>query len=412
MESRDNIPSGSKPSGYGSTSIQDSNITDNNDNISSPSELEQGIRKSVIYCVHGNAKESCCNILDIKTATPIEETSHCHQANRAVGIDKIARKKLLIASILCVFFMIAEIIGGVLSNSLAIATDAAHLLADLASFMISLLALYIASRRSTKRMSFGWHRAEVLGALVSVFIIWIVTAVLVYLAVLRTISMDFEVEGGIMLITSFLGIIVNIIMGCTLHGHGHGHGHSHSSSNGHGHEHVDSTDSKSGKSNAAPRENMNVRAAIIHVVSDFLQSCGVFLAALVIYFKPEWKIVDPICTFLFSILVLITTLNIIKDALLVLMEATPKYLDYTEILETFLQIDGVVRVHNLRIWALSVNKIALAAHLAVEPNTNTESVLKEATKKIHAQYEFFETTLQIEEFQADMENCKQCTIPE
>lgn len=90
-------------------------------------------------------------------------------------------------------------------------------------------------------------------------------------------------------------------MGCTLHDHGHGHSH--------------------GQSNdievAHPTENINVRAAFIHVVSDFVQSCGVFIAALVIFFKPEWSIIDPICTFLFSFLVLFTTINIMKDALLV-----------------------------------------------------------------------------------------------
>lgn len=90
-------------------------------------------------------------------------------------------------------------------------------------------------------------------------------------------------------------------MGCTLHSHGHSHGKSLDVENV-GHSHT---------------ENLNVRAAFIHVISDFVQSCGVFLASLIIYFKPEWAIIDPICTFIFSILVLATTLNIMKDALLV-----------------------------------------------------------------------------------------------
>ncbi|XP_065090045.1 proton-coupled zinc antiporter SLC30A2 [Ochlerotatus camptorhynchus] len=316
------------------------------------------------------------------------------------GVDKIARKKLILASILCVVFMIAEIVGGIYSNSLAVATDAAHLLADLASFMISLFALWIAARPSTKRLSFGWHRAEVIGALTSVLMIWVVTAILFYLAILRTINRDFEVDGKVMLITSGLGILVNVIMGATLHGHGHSHSSS-SSSASHGHAHE-------GPSTA---ENINVRAAFIHVLSDFVQSLGVFIAALVIYFKPEWNIVDPICTFLFSVLVLVTTIAIMRDALMVLMEGTPKYLDYTDVMQTFLQIEGVVRVHNLRIWALTINKIALSAHLAVVPNTNTETVLQQATRTVHAKYDFFETTLQIEEFQADMEDCNQCSNP-
>lgn len=353
-------------------------------------------QRSVIYCVHGKLAQSCCELRDDDVSIRKIE-SHCHRP-RMDGVDKIARKKLILASILCVVFMIAEIIGGIYSNSLAIATDAAHLLADLASFMISLFALWVAARPSTKRLSFGWHRAEVIGALTSVLMIWVVTAILFYLAVLRTINQDFEVDGQAMLITSGLGILVNVIMGATLHG---GHGHSHSSTGSvHGHAH-----------GTPSEENMNVRAAFIHVLSDFVQSLGVFIAALVIYFKPEWNIVDPICTFLFSILVLVTTLSIMKDALMVLMEGTPKYLDFTEVMQTFLQIHGVVRVHNLRIWALSINKIALSAHLAVEPNTNTEAVLQQATRSVHAKYDFYETTLQIEEFQEDMEDCNQCTNP-
>lgn len=107
-------------------------------------------------------------------------------------------------------------------------------------------------------------------------------------------------------------------MGCALHDHGHGHGHGN-----HHHSHSPRKSSEtsevaeSNQSHSHVAENMNVRAALIHVISDFVQSCGVFLAAIVIYFKPEWIIIDPICTFLFSVLVLFTTLNIMKDALLV-----------------------------------------------------------------------------------------------
>ncbi|XP_035772746.1 zinc transporter 2-like isoform X2 [Anopheles albimanus] len=257
-----------------------------------PHQLQQ--QRSIIYCVHGQLADSCCELANELSIRKID--SHCHKP-RTEGIDKIARKKLIMASMLCIIFMIAEIIGGIYSNSLAIATDAAHLMADLASFMISLLALWIAARPSTKRLSFGWYRAEVIGALISVLMIWVVTAILFYMAVLRTINRDFELDGEVMLITSGLGILVNVIMGATLHHHGHSHGGGGSST--HSHE----------------EENINVRAAFIHVLSDFVQSLGVFIAALVIYFKPEWNIIDPICTFLFSVLVLGTTIAIMKDAI-------------------------------------------------------------------------------------------------
>lgn len=93
------------------------------------------------------------------------------------------------------------------------------------------------------------------------------------------------------------------------------------------------------------------------------------------------------------------------------MEATPKYLDYTEILNTLLQIPGVVRVHSLRVWALSISKTAIAAHLAIDSTASSEQILLEATRTVHTKYNFFETTLQIEVYQPEMEDCGQCLNP-
>ncbi|EDW77488.2 uncharacterized protein Dwil_GK18061 [Drosophila willistoni] len=435
----------------------------NNNNPSTPSTLSQ------IFCLHGRSNN-------------IEVRDHCHRA-RSEGVDVKARRKLIIASILCLVFMIAEIVGGYLSNSLAIATDAAHLLTDFASFMISLFAIWIAGRPSTQRMSFGWYRAEVIGAMASVFMIWVITGILVWLAIGRLITGDYEVDAKIMLITSGLAILVNVIMGVQLqHGHSHGlgggHGHSHGGGNGkkkqkktknHGHANGTSTPCASspnlrleGGAAFAPEDaelpgsglptysyqnaklvdpnldleiaavmaetapgshhhggpagreavNMNVRAALIHVIGDVVQSVGVFLAAAVIYFWPEYAIVDPICTFVFSIIVLFTTFTIMKDALLVLMEGTPNYMHYAEVLQIFQSIEGVERVHNLRIWALSINKVALSAHLAIAANANPKQILDAATTAVHLRYNFFETTIQIEDYTAQMESCIQCNVPE
>lgn len=93
------------------------------------------------------------------------------------------------------------------------------------------------------------------------------------------------------------------------------------------------------------------------------------------------------------------------------MEGTPKYLDYTDVMTTFLQISGVIRVHNLRIWGLSVNKVALSAHLAIDSKANAEAILREASQTVHKKYNFFETTLQIEVYRPEMESCGQCENP-
>ncbi|NXL59599.1 ZNT2 protein, partial [Chordeiles acutipennis] len=139
---------------------------------------------------------------------------------------------------------------------------------------------------------------EILGALLSVLSIWVVTGVLVYLAAQRLLLDDYDIEGGVMLITSACAVAVNVVMGLALHQTGHGHSHG----------------------TASEQPNASVRAAFVHVVGDLLQSVGVLIAAYIIFFKPEYKYVDPICTFLFSALVLGTTLTILRDVLLVLME--------------------------------------------------------------------------------------------
>ena len=264
--------------------------------------------------------------------------------------------------------MTAEVVGGVLSNSLAIATDAAHLLTDIASFAISLFSIWMAARPKSKKMSFGWHRAEVLGATVSVLMIWLVTGILVYYAVVRCLLKtsvpnslflvstnnhsipratggDFEIDATVMLVTSGIGVAVNILMGATLHQHGHGHDDHH---DGAGPSSQDVEDAPGQHGHAHVRQNLNVTAAFIHVVGDFIQSIGVFSGAIVIYFKPDWCIIDPILTIIFAVIVLATTIPILKKTLRVLLEATPSDINYLEVKNAFLPIKGIRQVHSLR----------------------------------------------------------------
>ncbi|KAL3651069.1 Metal tolerance protein 1 [Castilleja foliolosa] len=137
-------------------------------------------------------------------------------------------KKLLIAVVLCVVFMSVEVAGGLKANSLAILTDAAHLLSDVASFAISLFSLWAAGWEATPRQSYGFFRIEILGALVSIQLIWLLTGILVYEAIIRLVQNTGEVQGFLMFLVSSFGLLVNIIMAVLLgHDHGHGHGHHH-----------------------------------------------------------------------------------------------------------------------------------------------------------------------------------------
>lgn len=367
---------------------------------------------------------------------------HCHIQPQVSGVDKKARLRLILASLLCLLFMVGEVVGGLLAHSLAVVSDAAHLLTDFASFMISLVALYLAARPATKRLSFGWHRAEILGALVSILMLWVITGILVYSGVQRIQSGDYKIDAKIMLITSAAGVAVNIVLGVTLHQHGHTHGHSHD--HGHSHNHSggqnqsrdhsqrsplihsrggeetrgqygslsgsagSKQDSASGKKEKHASSNLNVRAAFIHVLGDFCQSVGVLVAALIIYFKPEWKIADPICTFLFSVFVLITTVGIMKDILVVLMEGAPRNIDFEDVRDTILNLEGVKDLHDMRLWSLTLSKTALSVHLAVEKGADPMKVVQTASYLIQQKYNISQTTMQVEEYTEEMVDCTQC----
>jgi len=154
--------------------------------------------------------------------------------------------------------------------------------------------------------------------------------------------------------------------------------------------------------------NVNVRAAFIHVIGDLLQSLGVLCAAFVIYFKPEYKIADPICTFLFSVLVLFTTITILRDTISVIMEGTPTGVKYETVKEKLLEIPNVTAVHDLRIWSLTINQTVMSAHLAIDKQADSSIVLKRATRRMKSLYDFHSLTLQVEYYSQDMEDCKKC----
>ncbi|XP_049331432.1 uncharacterized protein slc30a8 isoform X3 [Astyanax mexicanus] len=363
----------------------------------------------------------------------LKDSKHCHDSSRAFEDrekeKKVARKRLYIVSVVCLVFMVGEILGGYFAGSLAVMTDAAHLLVDFTSFIISLCSLWLSSRPATHTLNYGWHRAEILGALLSVFTIWLVTGVLVYLAVERLISDDYEIEGTVMLITSGCAVLANIIMALTLHQSGHAHSHGGLSSQGHGHSHsgAHSHEKKNGHSHAyangdshnpenkttgkKTQENASVRAAFVHVIGDLLQSISVLVSALIIFFRPEYKMADPICTFLFSLFVLGTTFTIMRDILVVLMEGTPAGVDYREVRERLLSVKGVKAVHNLHIWALTMNQAVLSAHVAIDDATEPQVVLREITQSCFTTYSFHSVTIQLEQQEDQRPDCTLCQDP-
>ncbi|KAJ9586284.1 hypothetical protein L9F63_020078 [Diploptera punctata] len=324
--------------------------------------------------------------------TPLlTDEDHCHVTTHPRA-NSMACQQLVAATLMCLLFMVAEVVGGYLAGSLAVMTDAAHLLSDCVGFLISLFAIWLGQCPPTRRLSFGYHRAEILGALLSVALIWMLTGVFVYLAVLRVIHQDFNIEADTMMIVAAIGVVINIVMGLVLHGACHGVSHNHA----HKHE----------------QRNINVRAAVIHVLGDLIQSVGVLVSAIVIKFYPGVKLVDPVCTFFFSLLVLVTTFPVLRDAAHVLMEGFPQQLDYTVISNSLQALNGVCTVHSLHVWSLTLNKIALTAHLTVDGATDMDVVLQEALCLVHRKFDIHHTTIQVERYcAATMQHCLQCQTP-
>jgi len=330
---------------------------------------------------------------------------HCHAAvpARRPQVAK-AKRKLTIACGLCLIFITGEIAGGYFSGSLAIMSDAAHMFSDFTSFLISLLAIHLGTRKASKKYTFGLYRAEVIGALITVLIIWFVTGVLLYLACQRLVSGDFQVDPNPMIAVASCAVIFNIILGLLLNGQHHGHSHGSSK-----HSHLIEDNSED---HTSSEEHINIRAATIHVLGDLIQSIGVLISSVIIKIWPECKNADPICTVLFSIIVVATTARILRDTLNILLESNvDSTKNYDSIFNDLFNMEHVVKVHDLHIWSLTTDQKILTVHLAVDSSIKgtSEKVLQEAIKMLRKKYQIAKATVQVEEYNASIMNeCDQC----
>ncbi|CAH8326252.1 unnamed protein product [Eruca vesicaria subsp. sativa] len=372
--------------------------------------IEVNAGKSVEESSTSGASKSCgeapCGFSDLNNAS-----GDAQERNASM-------RKLCIAVVLCLLFMTVEVFGGIKANSLSILTDAAHLLSDVAAFAISLFSLWAAGWEATPRQTYGFFRIEILGALVSIQLIWLLTGILVYEAIIRLLSETSEVNGFLMFLVAAFGLLVNIIMAVLLghdhgHSHGHGHGHDHHShgvtvtthhhhdhgEDTHHHAHGDVTEKlldKSKPDKEKRKRNINVQGAYLHVLGDSIQSVGVMIGGAVIWYNPEWKIVDLICTLVFSVIVLGTTINMIRSILEVLMESTPREIDATKLEKGLLEMEEVVAVHELHIWAITVGKVLLACHVNITPKADADMVLNKVIDYIRREYNISHVTIQIE----------------
>ncbi|XP_009884476.1 PREDICTED: zinc transporter 4 [Charadrius vociferus] len=319
-----------------------------------------------------------------------------------------AHKRLTLAALLYLLFMTGELIGGYVANSLAIMTDALHMLTDLSGIILTLLALWLSAKSPTKRFTFGFHRLEVLSAIISVLLVYILMAFLLYEAVQRTIHMDYEINGDIMLITAAVGVAVNLIMGFLLNQSGHLHSHSHS----HPHSHVPQSNSpNAAHSSSHGHSSLAVRAAFVHALGDLVQSIGVLVAAYIIRFKPEYKIADPICTYVFSILVVLTTVRILCDTGVIILEGVPRHLNVDRIKEDLMKIEDVYSIEDLNVWSLTAGKTTAIVHLQLVPGSSSkwEEVQSKARHLLLNTFGMYKCSVQLQSYRQEIsKTCTSC----
>jgi cobalt-zinc-cadmium efflux system protein len=259
--------------------------------------------------------------------------------------------------------MIAEIIGGILTNSLALISDAAHMFTDTAALAISLAAIRIGKRPADSARTFGYYRFEILAAAFNALLLFAVAVYILYEAWQRLRNPP-EIQSGAMLLVAAFGLVVNLISMRLL---------------------------SSGKDSS-----LNVKGAYLEVWSDMLGSIGVILGALVIRYK-GWGWVDSVIAVAIGLWVLPRTWTLLKASMNVLLEGVPEGLGIAEVCETIAGIPGVTSVHDLHVWSITSGKASLTAHVVHDPDvTDVQALLVRIRQVVSTEFDIHHSTIQIE----------------
>nr|GMC94495.1 metal tolerance protein B [Ipomoea batatas]GMD73339.1 metal tolerance protein B [Ipomoea batatas] len=348
-----------------------------------------------------------------------QEYNTLDSRNRSKSATKLCGLIIFYAAV-----MVVEIIGGVEANSLAVLTDAGHLLTDIAGFSISLFTVWVSGWEVTPEHSYGFHRLEVLGALVSVQLIWFISGILIYQALGKIFHDNVKVNGMLMFATAAFGFVINCITVLWL-GHDHSHSchshhshtsgddhshscrsrHSHTSEDHHNHELEELCPGNGEESKimmpGSPGQteilNINIEGAYLHVIVDLIQSVGVMIAGAIMWAKPEWFLVDLLCTLIFSTVALSTTIPMLRNIFSILMEGTPQEVDIPQLKNGLKCIEGVHDVHDLHVWSITVGKTVLACHVVTEPGANPNEVLHRVREYCERKFKIHHVTIQIEQ---------------
>lgn len=273
------------------------------------------------------------------------------------------QKRLLIALVITVVIMLAEFFGGYLANSLALISDAGHMLTDSMVLVFSLLAALVARRAADKERTFGYYRVEILSALLNGTLLICLSGYIFYQAFSRFTSPE-PVNSTLMMVVAVIGLIANLASALILADSGH---------------------------------NLNVRGALLHVISDALSSVAVVGGGLVIAFT-GWLFVDPLLGILIACVVLYGAIRLVIDSVNILLESAPKGVDPHVVAKAIRRVKGIKGLHDLHIWTISSGLNAISAHLELEPKAvkKAPQIIHEVEHMLKDKYEISHSTFQTE----------------
>jgi cobalt-zinc-cadmium efflux system protein len=289
-------------------------------------------------------------------------TEHTH--HHAIGVES----KLKFGLILTASILVIEVVGGLLSNSLALLSDAGHVFADILALSLSLYGVMQAKRPASQGMTFGYHRVGVIIAVVNAFSIFAIAGIILYEAYGRFVQPP-EVNSLLMLSVATVGLGVNIFVALWLR--------------------------------TEPRENLNIRSAFWHAFGDALASIGVIIGGIVMLLT-GWFWVDPIISVLISVIIFIAAWQILRDGLRVLLEATPSGVDVNRMVDILKRTPGVKDVHDVHVWSISPGLHAMSSHVLIDDLSTSQAanIREQIEDMLQRQFNIEHTTLQME--------CQQC----
>lgn len=289
-----------------------------------------------------------------------------HRKDHTHGHQSANRQALFIAFLMIFGFMIVEAIGGLLTNSLALLSDAGHMLSDAAALFLSLLAMWFATKPPSAEKTYGYHRFEILAAFINGVTLALISFYILWEAYKRLQDPPTVASTGMITIAA-IGLVVNMIAAYVL-------------------------------MKGDTSHNLNMRSAFLHVIGDLIGSIGAVAAGILMLWF-EWYWADPIISAVIAILILVSAWRVTRDSVHVLMEGTPKHISLQNLRESLSQLAGVKDVHDLHVWTVTSGFTALSCHLVIDETMNSQHLLQSARRLLQKEFGIEHSTLQLEKGQ-------------